>query len=60
MDFGRRYSNWIKLLHLGENCYNTTHHMFSGMSSFQDLYGYDAPYFMDMFIGDNRGLKAKD
>ena len=38
---------WIKWLHLGEHCYNTTHHMTIGMTPFRALYGYDASTFAD-------------
>ena len=46
---------WIKWLHLGEFCYNTTFHMSIGMSPFKALYVYDASSF-----GDSRDPKAKD
>ena len=36
--------SWIKWLHLGEFCYNTTFHMSIGMSPFKALYGYDDFY----------------
>ena len=51
---------WIKWLHLGEYCYNTTYHMPIGMSPFQALYGYDANTFADLIFGDSRAPKAKD
>jgi hypothetical protein len=51
---------WVKWLHLGEHCYNTTYHMSIGMSPFRELYGYDAPSFVDLVFGDNRAPKAKD
>jgi hypothetical protein len=51
---------WIKWLHLGEHCYNTTYHMSIGMTPFRALYGYDAPTFVDQIFGDNRAPKAKD
>jgi transposase InsO family protein len=51
---------WVKWLHLGEHCYNTTYHMSVGMSPFRALYGYDAPSFVDLAFGDNRAPKAKD
>ena len=38
---------WIKWLHLGEFCYNTTFHMSIGMSPFKEIYGYDASTFID-------------
>jgi hypothetical protein len=52
--------SWIKWLHLGEHCYNTTYHMLIGMTPFRALYGYDAPTFVDRVFGDNREPKAKD
>ena len=51
---------WIRWLHLGEYCYNTTHHMSIGMSPFRALYGYDAPSFVEMAFGESRAPKAKD
>jgi hypothetical protein len=51
---------WVKWLHLGEHCYNTTYHMSVGMSPFRELYGYDVPSFVDLAFGDNRAPKAKD
>jgi hypothetical protein len=51
---------WIKWLHLGEHCYNTTYHMSIGMTPFKALYGYDATTFVDRAFGDNRAPKAKD
>ena len=51
---------WIWWLHLGEYCYNTTHHMSIGMTPFCALYGYDALSFADVVFGDSRAPKAKD
>ena len=51
---------WIKWLHLGDFCYNTTFCMSIDMSPFKSLYGYDAPTFFDHFFGDITGPKAKD
>jgi hypothetical protein len=51
---------WIKWLHMGEHCYNTTYHMSIGMTLFQALYGYDGPSFVDLVFGDSRVLKDKD
>lgn len=53
-------NNWIKWLHLGEYCYNTTHHMSIGMSPFKALYGYDALLFLDLTLTCSRVLSAKD
>eukprot|EP00253_Pinus_taeda_P009495 PITA_09495 len=51
---------WVKWLHLGEFCYNTTYHMSIGMTPFRALYGYDALSFSDMIFGDSRAPGAKD
>jgi hypothetical protein len=45
---------------MGEYCYNTTYHMSIRMSPFRELYGYDAPSFIDAAFGDNRVSEAKD
>jgi hypothetical protein len=45
---------WVKWLHLGEYCYNTTHQMSIGMTPFIDLYSYDPISFVDIFFGDSR------
>lgn len=50
----------IRWLHLGEFCYNTTHHMSIGMTPFHTLYGYDALTFVDVIFKDSRAPKAKD
>ena len=49
-----------KWLHLGECCYNTTHHMSIKMTSCTALYGYEALDFADLVFGDNRVPKEKD
>jgi hypothetical protein len=41
---------WVRWLHLGEHCYNTTFHMSIGMTPFRALYGYDAPTLIDWFL----------
>ena len=51
---------WIKWLHLGEYCYNTTHHMSIKMTPFKALYGYEALNFADLVFEDNRAPKEKD
>jgi hypothetical protein len=56
----RQQRTWLKWLHLGEHCYNTTYHMSIGMTPFRALYGYDAPSFVDLAFGDSMALKAKD
>jgi hypothetical protein len=50
---------WIKWFHLEEHCYNTTHHMSVGMSTFKALYGYNAPSFVDLEFGDSKAPKEK-
>ena len=45
---------WVKWIHLGEYCYNTTYHMSIQMSPFMALYGYEAPNFMDLLLSDSR------
>jgi hypothetical protein len=55
-----KHKAWIKWIHLGEHCYNTTYHMSIGMTHFKDLYGYDAPTFVDRAFGDSRAPKEKD
>ena len=41
-------------LYLGEHSYNTTHHMSIDMSPFRALYGYDALFFVDLALSDNK------
>jgi hypothetical protein len=50
---------WIKWLHLGEHCYNTTYHMSIRMTPFKALYGYDVANFVDRAFGDSWAPKAK-
>jgi hypothetical protein len=57
---GGQQRMWVKWLHLGEHCYNTTFHMSIGMTPFQALYGYDAPTLADLVFGERRSPKAKD
>jgi len=45
---------WVKWLHLGEYCYNSTYHMSIRMTPFRALYGYDAPSFMETIFGKSR------
>ena len=56
----RQQRSWIKWLHLGDYCYNTTYHMSIGISAFCALYGYDASTFADLIFGDSRAPKDKD
>jgi hypothetical protein len=51
---------WVKWLHLGEYCYNTTHHMSINMSLFKSLYGYDSLTFMEVAFGDSRAPMKKE
>jgi hypothetical protein len=51
---------WVKWLHLGEYFYNTTPHRSIGMTPFRELYGYDSLTFMEVVLGDNKALMAKD
>ena len=51
---------WVKWLHLGECCYNTSHHMSIGMPHFCPLYGYDALSFVDLALSDSRVPTASD
>jgi hypothetical protein len=45
-----KHKAWVKWLHLGEYCYNTTYHMSIGMSPFRALYRYDPLTFVDIFL----------
>ena len=51
---------WIKWLHLGEYCYNTTYHMSIRMTPFKALYGYEALDYAYLAFGEIRAPKAKD
>ncbi|XP_059071493.1 uncharacterized protein LOC131062988 [Cryptomeria japonica] len=51
---------WVKWLHLGEHCYNTTHHMSIGMSPFQALYGYEATSFGELITQESKVPRAQD
>jgi hypothetical protein len=51
---------WVKWLHPGEYCYNTTHHMSIGMTPFWALYSYKAMTFADIVFSDSRAPKARD
>jgi hypothetical protein len=57
---GGQQRTWVKWLHLGEQCYNTTFHMSVGMTPFRALYEYDAPTLVDLVFGESRDPKAKD
>jgi hypothetical protein len=51
---------WVKWLHLGEYCYNTTYHMSIGMSPLWALYSYDPLTFVEMVFGDSRAPMDKE
>jgi hypothetical protein len=51
---------WVRWLHLGEHCYNTTFHMSIGMTPFRALHGYDAPTLIDRVFRESRAPKTKD
>jgi transposase InsO family protein len=57
---GGQQRTWVRWLHMGEYCYNTTYHMSIRMTPFREFYGYDAPSFIDAAFGDNRVPGAKD
>jgi hypothetical protein len=44
---------WVKWIHLGEYCYNTTYHMSIGMPPFRTLYSYDPLSFVEIVFGDS-------
>ena len=50
---------WLRWLHLGEYCYNTSHHMSIGMSPFYALYEYHPLSFADVMFGDSKAPRAK-
>lgn len=51
---------WVKWLHMGEFCYNSSYHMSIKMSPFKAIYGYDAPNFTDLLLSDSRMPRAQD
>jgi hypothetical protein len=51
---------WVRWLHLGEYCYNTTQHMSIGMSPFRALYSYDPLSFVEIEFGDRRAPMVHD
>ena len=57
---GGQQRTWVRWLHMGEYCYNTTYHMSTRMLLFRALYGYDAPFFVETVFGDNKVRGAKD
>jgi hypothetical protein len=57
---GGKHRTWVRWLHLGEHCYNTTFHMSIVMTPFRALYGYDSPTLIDLVFRESRATKAKD
>ena len=55
-----KHKAWVRWLHLGKYCYNTTQHMFIGMSPFIELYSYDPLSFVDISFGDIRAPMVQD
>jgi hypothetical protein len=51
---------WVRWLHLGEYCYNTTYHMSIGMTPFMDLYSYESLSFVEIAFGDSRAPMVQD
>ena len=51
---------WVRWIYLYEYCYNTTYHMTIQMAPFVALYGYEAPNFLDLLLGDSRVPRAGD
>jgi hypothetical protein len=51
---------WVRWLHLGEYCYNTTHHVSIGMTPFRALYNYDPLSFVEIAFGDSRAPMVQD
>ena len=45
---------WLRWLHLGVYCYNTSHHMSIDMSPFYALYRYHPLSFADVMFGDSK------
>jgi hypothetical protein len=55
-----QHKAWVRWLHLGEYCYNTTHHMSIGMTPFRALYSYDSLSFVEIAFGDSRAPMVQD
>ena len=55
-----QHKTWVKWLHLGEYCYNTTYHMSIGMTQFRALYSYDPLSFVEITFGDSKVPMAHD
>ena len=49
---------WVRWIYLCEYCYNTTYHTTIQMAPFMALYGYEAPSFLDLLLGDSQAPRA--
>jgi hypothetical protein len=56
---GGQQRTWVKWLHLGEHCYNTTFHMSIGMTPFRALYEYDAPTLVDLVFRESKSSQGQ-
>jgi hypothetical protein len=56
---GGQQHTWVKWLHMGDYFYNMTYHMSIRMSTFRELYRYDAPSFVETLFSDSRVPRAK-
>jgi hypothetical protein len=56
----RQLKAWVKWLHLGEYCYNMTHHMSIGMPPFKALYSYYPLSFVEILFGNIRAPMVQD
>ena len=54
-----QHRTWVKWLHIGDYCYNNTHHLSIKMTPLKALYGYEELNFADLDFGDIREPKAK-
>jgi hypothetical protein len=55
-----QHKAWVRWLHFGEYCYNTTQHMSIVMSPFRDLYSYDPLSFVEIAFGNSRASMVQD
>jgi hypothetical protein len=55
-----QHKAWVRWLHLGEYCYNTTQHVSIGMTPFMALYNYDPLSFVEIAFCDNRAPMVQD
>lgn len=56
----RHQQTWVKWLRIKEYCYNSSHHLYTGIYPFKALYGYDASNFIDVIFYEGKAPKAKD